>query len=162
MGKLVFLGGTCGNNVWRPDFIARLVALGVPAATLFDPVVDDWNEAAQKKEDEVKVSADYMLFLLGDPQQADNRTSFYSLCEAFLGLINAPARTVVVFDSTGMPGHLVKSMAKTYKDMKKQFPSAPIFGTLAEAEAWLVRELAPAAPAPEANAEVPATETATS
>lgn len=43
MSKLVFLGGTCGNNNWRDGFIARMVARGCPAEWFFDPVVSEWN-----------------------------------------------------------------------------------------------------------------------
>lgn len=52
--KLVFLGGTCGNNQWRKPFIIELVANGVDPKCLFNPVVDNWNEAAQDNEEKVK------------------------------------------------------------------------------------------------------------
>lgn len=141
-GKLVFLGGTCGNNNWRNGLIERLVARGVDPSFLFDPVVPDWNEVAQAKEDQAKESATYMLYFLGDPMQDDNRVSFYSLLEATMGLYDAPARTVVVFDSTGMPKHAEKSNAKACKDLKRRFPEAPIFASLQEAEDWLLERLA--------------------
>jgi hypothetical protein len=142
MKKIVFLGGTCGNNNWRDGLSARLMARGVPAESLFNPVVANWDEAAQQREDEAKKKADFNLFYLGDPQQADNRVSFYSLLEATMGLYDAPARTVVVFDTTGMPKPMEKSNVKACKDLKARFPEAPIFGTLAEAEDWLVKNLA--------------------
>lgn len=141
MKRLVFLGGTCGNNNWRGGLIQRLVERGVAAEVLFDPVVADWNEEAQRKEDEAKKIATYNLFYLGDPQQENNRVSFYSLLEATMGLYDAPERTVVVFDTTGMPKPMEKSNTKACKDLQKRFPNAPIFGTLAEAEDWLVLKL---------------------
>lgn len=139
--KLVFLGGTCGNNNWRDGLIERLVARGASAESLFNPVVKDWNEAAQKAEDEAKAKADYMLFYLGDPQMDDNRVSFYSLLEATMGLYDANVRTVVVFDTTGMPKHAEKANAKACKDLKKRFPGAHIFADLAAAEDWLAVQL---------------------
>lgn len=36
----VFLGGTCGGDLWRTPFEARLEELGVP---FFNPQVDDWK-----------------------------------------------------------------------------------------------------------------------
>jgi hypothetical protein len=139
--RLIFLGGTCGNNDWRLHLINRLVERGVVSSDLFNPVVKDWNEAAQKAEDEAKKNAGYMLYYLGDPQEDGNHVSYYSLLEATMGLYDAPARTVVVFDTTGMPKHAEKANIKAYKDLKKRFPNAPIFMTLAEAEDWLVKQL---------------------
>jgi len=143
--KTVFLGGTCGNNVWRHGFIARLVARGVPAESLFNPVVKDWNEAAQQREDAMKADpAVLQLYMLADPMTDQGRLSFYSLLEATMGLYDAPERTIVVFDSTGMPKRSAKSNDKACSDLKKRFPNAPIFGTLAEAEDWLAGMFVPA------------------
>lgn len=113
----------------------------MPTECLFNPVVKDWNEEAQKKEDEAKRVATFNLFYLGDPKQDDNRVSFYSLLEATMGLYDSPERTVVVFDTTGMPKQAEKSNVKACKDLKKRFPNSPIFGTLAEAEDWLAGKL---------------------
>ncbi len=137
MKKQVFLGGTCGNNDWRDGLIERLTGQGVPSEALFNPVVDDWNDAAQIAEDAAKAESQYMLFYLGDPQQDFNRCSFYSLLEATMGLYDAPERTVVVFDTDGMPESVAKSNAKACKDLKERHPDKMIFATLAEAEEWL-------------------------
>ena len=82
-----------------------------------------------------------MLYYLGDPKEEGNRVSFYSLLEATMALYDAPARTVVVFDATGMPKHAEKATNKAYKDLKKRFPDANIFGTQSEAEDWLAGQL---------------------
>lgn len=141
MSTLIFLGGTCGNNNWRDGLVARLTERGVPKSCLFNPVVEDWNEEAQLREDEAKANATYSLYYLGDPQQEDNHVSFYSLLEATMGLYDTSQQTVVVFDVAGMPKHAEKSNAKACKDLQKRFPTAPIFATLAEAEDWLVSYL---------------------
>ncbi len=44
---MVFLGGTTGTRDYRNACIERLVALGIPHERLFNPVVEDWNEADQ-------------------------------------------------------------------------------------------------------------------
>ncbi len=49
MEKLVFLGGTSGNNNWRDHFISILVSKGIKEEILFNPVVKDWNEEAQAR-----------------------------------------------------------------------------------------------------------------
>lgn len=141
MKKLVFLGGTCGNNTWRDGFVERLTARGVAAEALFNPVVSPWNDEAQRREDEAKKNATANLFYLGDPKQDDNRVSYYSLLEATMGLYDNPEKTIVVFDSTGMPKHAEKASAKACKDLKARFPQANIFATLAEAEEWLATSL---------------------
>lgn len=140
MNKLIFLSGTCGNNNWREPFIADMVARGVPAETFFNPVTPDWNEEAQAREDVAKRDCTFMLYYLGDPQQPDNRCSFYSLAEACIALHEAPARTLVVFDSTGMPAHAVKASEKTCKDLKDRFPYR-VFDTLEEAKEWIAENV---------------------
>lgn len=45
--KKVFLGGTCNGDTWRDELIPRLKSNSIP---YFNPVVDDWNEAAQHRE----------------------------------------------------------------------------------------------------------------
>ena len=42
--KKVFLGGTCNESTWRDELIQML------KIDYFDPVVDDWNERAQREE----------------------------------------------------------------------------------------------------------------
>jgi hypothetical protein len=139
--KLVFLGGTCGKNIWRKGFIERLMACGVDPKWLFDPVVPDWNEAAQAAEDKAKSEAKYMLYMLGDPMEEGNHTSFYSLLEATMGLYDAPERTMVVFDTTGMPKHAEKASLKACKDLRARFPMSYIFSNLEEAEDFLINTL---------------------
>lgn len=42
----VFLGGTCNNSTWRQNFVIHLS----DEIDYFNPVVEDWNKEAQKKE----------------------------------------------------------------------------------------------------------------
>lgn len=135
--QLVFLGGTCGKNDWRLGLIERLIARGVPAEALFNPVVPNWDAAAQANEDRAKAEATVMLYYLGNPNDGNNNLSFYSLLEATMGLYDAPGRTVVVFDATDMPKHAAKATAKAFKDLKARFPDLAIFDNLAIAEDWI-------------------------
>jgi hypothetical protein len=137
--KIIFLGGTCGNNRWRDGFIDRLVWRGLSKESLFNPVVSDWNEEARRRENKIKKKSAYNLYYLADPQQDDNHTSFYSLGEAIMGGYDNPEHTLIVFDSAGMPEHARKSSNKAYEDLKVRFPNAHIFQKLSEAEDWLVK-----------------------
>jgi hypothetical protein len=147
MKKLVFLGGTIGNNPWRAALVERLRRRGIDPAALFDPVVTDWNDEAQRREEAAKAAASIHLYYIGDPQQEALGLSAYSLVEATMALYDHPNRCVVVIDTGGMTGdaqqHAVKAMAQAIRVLKARFPTAPIFTTLAEAEDWLAEQLAP-------------------
>lgn len=142
MSKLVFLGGTAGGNPWRDGVIAALVARGVDPAALFNPVVNDWNEEAQRREEQAKAEASHLVFYIADPKQDGNPLSAYSMVEATMALYDKPERTVVVFDVEGMSGHPLKAMNQALKVLKARFPQANIFGTRHEAIDWLAAQLA--------------------
>ena len=139
-----FLGGTCGKSNWRNWLNDRLNEAGRDTSGLFNPVVPNWNEAAQKLEDEVKATAPLQVYYLGDPQDVVG-FSIYSLFEAVQALYeekpgvvlqylrrifgwSPKQRTIVALDSTGMPDHLVKVMNKIYKDLAPKFPGQVFLG----------------------------------
>lgn len=141
MRKLVFLGGTAANNNWREQFIESLVSLGVLPDILFNPVVKDWNEEAQQREETAKKEACHLVFYIADPKQDGNPLSAYSMVEATMALYDKPARTVIVFDTDGMSGHPLKAMNQTLKVLRARFPEANIFGTRQDAINWLTPRL---------------------
>lgn len=136
---LVFLGGTCGQNEWRKGFLRQATSVGFPAEMFFNPVVENWDEAAQQREEVAKRDCLVNLFYLADPFEADNRVSFYSLCEAIMGLYDNPQKTVVIFDDSGMPPHAAKSMKKAQQDLRKRFPDGNIFSSYDELFNYLAR-----------------------
>lgn len=140
MAKLVFLGGTCGNNNWRDGFIRRMVARGLPRSWFFNPIVKNWDAAAQVREDNIKRQATHILFFLGDPKEPGNPQSYYSLLEAIMAQYDS-SKCVAVFDLAHLKGHALAATQKAYRELRGRFPYAPIFTSLAEAEAWLVRQL---------------------
>jgi hypothetical protein len=140
--KLAFLGGTVANNDWRSFLIQDLAARGIASDCLFDPVVKDWNEEAQAREEAAKRDASHLVFYIADPKQDGNPLSAYSMVEATMALYDKPERTTVVFDSAGMLGHPAKAMAQALRVLKARFPDANILGSYEEAVAWLARELA--------------------
>lgn len=139
--KIVFLGGTCGNNAWREGLISRLTAAGVHPDSLFNPVVPDWTPDMQSKEEQVKAVADYLLFYIGNPMQDGSMLSAFSMVEATMALYDKPERTVVVFDAASISGHQLKSHKRTCDVLTARFPQARIFPELDPAEAWLLKEL---------------------
>jgi hypothetical protein len=138
---MIFLGGTVGANNWRTKIvIPALIERGISKEALFDPVVEHWDKAAQTREDEAKRTADYVLFVLAspNPHSDTSNVSAYSLVEATMGLYDAPDRTVVILDTTGMPKHTAKAMRKAYNDLRRRFPEAALFDKYEDAIDYLV------------------------
>lgn len=135
-GKLIFLGGTVGQNNWRESFIDGLHLVGYTDDEIFNPVVKDWDEEAQAAEDEAKEKADWFVYYLADPQQEGLNISGYSIWEAALALVDNPEKTVVVFDNEGLGEHAAKVQAKVEKDARKRFPDANIMSSPDDAINW--------------------------
>ena len=123
----VFLGGTVGTNTWREEVIAELTRRGIPAEALYAPPVDDWTEEIQAREDAAKRQAAYHLYAIAHPGGSREAVSAYSLVEAVMSLYDRPGQTVVAFDTSGMTGHVLKTMRKIIRDLHHRFPDAPIF-----------------------------------
>ena len=87
MGK-VFLGGSCGDTTWRTDLIPHLEQNEIE---YFNPVVEDWNDEAFKKEQEEKTYAATLLFVLSPRTE-----NLYSIAE-MVNLIRDERRVIVVF-----------------------------------------------------------------
>ncbi len=141
---LVFLGGTVGENHWREEqVIPALLGQGIPAAWLFNPVVADWNEQAQRREDAAKRAATYLLFVIANPGTPGNEVSAYSLVETVMALYDQPERVVVALDATRLSPPVAKAMRKAFADLSARFPQAPIFAEIGEATSFLASRLRP-------------------
>lgn len=141
MSKLVFFGGTCANNTWREAFIQELVGRGVPSEYLFNPVVADWSEEAQRREEEAKQKATYLIFYLADPQQLGNPLSYYSGVEATMALYDRPKATVVIFDNEGISGQFLKAAQQAERVLRQRHPNATIINSREQAIDWLAKQL---------------------
>ena len=145
MNKLCFLGGTCGNNHWREDLVMpRLLERGVAPEQLLNPVTSHWDEAAQFREDEAKRVAAYQLYVIASPEPHDEgcpAVSGYSLVEATMGLYDAPERTIILVDTTGMAQHTAKAISKAATDWQRRFPDAHVFTNYAALIEWLAPRL---------------------
>lgn len=139
---MIFLGGTCGKNRWREEIvIPQLLARGVAPEQLYNPVVEHWTPEVQQREDELKRTADILLFVIAspDPSTPDIRAvSGYSLVELTMCLYDAPHRTVALFDTTGMERRTAKGINKIEADLRQRFPDAPIFAEYSELIDWLL------------------------
>lgn len=141
MERLLFLGGTSANNQWRDGFTDALISRGVPASAIFNPVVADWNEEAQAREELAKESASHLLFYIASPMQEGNPLSTYSMVEATMALYDRNDRTVVVFDPAGIDGHFLKALNQTKKVLRSRFPGARIYESADAAIDALARDL---------------------
>lgn len=141
MKSQLFLGGTCGDNMWRDGFVANLVSRGVSADKLFNPVVPDWTPECQAAEDAAKAESSLMMFFIGNPKTPGNEVSAYSLVEAIMGLYDAPDRTVLVIDVSEMSESVAKAMRKSLADLKARFPDGLAFDSLDSAADWISSQL---------------------
>lgn len=141
---MIFLGGTVGGNKWRTEIvIPALLERGIPESMLFNPVAEHWGRQEQEREDKVKRTAKYLLYVLAspDPHGSTANISAYSLVEAIMHLYDAPDRTLVMLDTTGMAKHTAKAMTKAVSDLRARFPAAPIFYSYEDAINYLVTKM---------------------
>ena len=105
---------------------------------LFNPVVEHWSKEIQEKEDQLKADPSVMMlyFLTGNGE--GSFLSFYSLHEAEMGLYDEPERTVIVFDYMHVVPRVERRLQKVYYDLRRRFPTAPIFDNIKDAEKWFV------------------------
>lgn len=89
----IFLGGTCNlpdNYEW--DF-RKIIASHLSPDKYFNPVVEDWNEQAQKLEDEMKAKCLYHLYVIYPTSH--NTYSLIEIGEALATMENRVAVIVV-------------------------------------------------------------------
>lgn len=137
----VFLGGTCGENNWRENFIEKLTKMGVDKHKLFNPIVSNWDEEAQKKEDQAKEESKYLLFYIANPNTKGNEVSAYSLIELTMNLYDNPDSTIAVLDDSELSPDVSKALNKGFRDLKKRFPKSNIFSNIDEAMIFLSKSL---------------------
>jgi hypothetical protein len=81
----VFLGGTCNESTWRERLISML------QIDYFNPIVDDWNEAAQQREVKERETCDFCLCTI-----TPRMTGVYSIAEIVDDSNKRPNKTVLV------------------------------------------------------------------
>ena len=82
----IFLGGTCNGSKWREaGFIPNLE----PGIDVFNPVVDDWNDEAKKRELYERKHCDFCLYVI-----TPLINGVYSIAEAIDDSHLRPKKTV--------------------------------------------------------------------
>ncbi len=101
--RQVFLGGTTNNSDWREKLIDKL------RINYFNPVVDDWNDAAQKNEIKQRYISDYVLYVI-----TPKMIGVYSIAEVVEDSIKRPDKTIFCYlledDDLKFNEHQIKSL----------------------------------------------------
>ena len=84
--KKVFLGGTCNESTWRNELIELL------QIDYFNPVVEDWNEEAYKRELLEREHCDFVLYVI-----TPKMTGVYSIAEAVDDSNKQPNKTIFCY-----------------------------------------------------------------
>lgn len=86
MAPIVFLGGTCAESRWRESLINML------RVDYFNPVVDDWDEDAQKNEVRMRSLCEICLFVITPKMEG-----VYSIAEVIDDSNKRPRNTIFCF-----------------------------------------------------------------
>lgn len=101
--KKVFLGGTTNNSDWRDKLIEDL------DIDYFNPVVNEWNEEAQKKEIKERKECDYCLYVITPKMEG-----VYSIAEVVDDSNKRPKKTIFCYlledDGKEFTKHQLKSL----------------------------------------------------
>lgn len=107
----VFLGGTCNGSTWREELKPKL------KMPYFDPVVEDWNEEAMKREEIEKNASDYHLYVITNEMKgvysiAEVVDSAWrsSLASTHKYTISGPRHTVFCIIPDGFDESQIKSL----------------------------------------------------
>lgn len=126
--KEVFLGGTTNNSNWR-DKIEKLLKINY-----FNPVVDDWNEVAQKKELEKRKTCDFLLYVITPKMEG-----YYSIAEAIDDSNKQPEKTLFCYlkedDGEKFSSHQIKSLDMVSRMVKEN--GGKVFENLKEIAKYL-------------------------
>lgn len=126
--KLVFLGGTCSDSKWREQLINGLTI------NYFDPVVEDWDKSDKDREDQIKASSDYNLFVITPKQK-----SFVSFIETGMEAVKSPSRTLlcVLTEDEGetFSEEQINGLKAIIDTLKKH--NVKVFGSLEEVRNFL-------------------------
>ena len=110
--KKVFLGGTTNNSDWRDKLVEKL------KIDSFNPVVKDWNEAAQEEEIKQRKNCDYVLYVITPKMEG-----VYSIAEVIDDSNKRPEKTIFAYlkedDGKEFTKHQLKSLDMVGKMVKE-------------------------------------------
>ncbi len=84
----VFLGGTCNGSTWRNRMMVYLYDDGME---YYNPIVDDWDEDAQKREIIERENCDFCLYTI-----TPKMNGVYSIAEVIDDSNKRPDKTILV------------------------------------------------------------------
>ena len=129
--KVVFLGGTCNDSTWRNRMMIYLHEAGLK---WFNPVVDDWNEAAQKNELRERKRCDFCLYTI-----TPKKTGDYAIAEVVDDSNKHPEKTVLILlrddDKDQFDDRQWKSLGAVAQLVKRN--GGQIFDNLKSAVTWM-------------------------
>lgn len=105
----VFLGGTCNEDPWRDELMPKLDEIRIK---YFNPVVDDWNEEAQAKEDEAKNECNVHLYVI-----TPNQTGYYSFAEMMQSVLKGKKTILAIIAENDFSESKLRSIDKIGKDI---------------------------------------------
>lgn len=124
----VFLGGTVNGSTWRKELIPLL------KIDYFDPVVDDWDEAAFQRELLEREHCDYCLYVI-----TPKLRGVYSIAEAVDDSNKRPGKTLFCFlnEDQGLTfdSHQLKALKKTAQMIEEN--GGKVFDSLADLASFL-------------------------
>jgi len=82
----VFLGGTCNESTWRDELIPKL------KIDYFNPVVEDWNDEAHKRELKEREESDFVLYVI-----TPKMIGVYSIAEVIDDSNKRPKKTIFCY-----------------------------------------------------------------
>ena len=127
----VFLGGTCNGSTWRDELMPMLDQEKISA---FNPVVETWDEEAQKNEDYHKENDDLTLYVLTPEMKG-----IYGVFELAMDTCKRPGRVVACIvqerDGKTFDPFVQKNMAKIKKDLLAN--GTPVFDNLQQLAEYL-------------------------
>ena len=120
----LFLGGTCNGSTWRDELIPMLDSSKISA---FNPVVEHWDEKAQKEEDFHKQNDDIILYTLTPEMKG-----VYGVFELGMDCCKRKENVMccILDERNGITfeKHMQKNMLKIKKDLIKN--GTPVFDNL--------------------------------
>lgn len=106
--SVVFLGGTCNDDPWREEVMKILDERNVP---YFNPVVKDWNQEAQRREEMIKKSVGTIqLYVI-----TSRMTGVFSIAEVVASACEDPDRTALGVCRDGFTDGHVQSLEAVSK-----------------------------------------------
>ena len=126
--KKVFLGGTTNETTWREELIEML------EIDYFNPVVDDWDEAAQQRELRERKTCDFCLYTI-----TPKMIGVYSIAEVVDDSNKQPKKTVLIILKTDGKDKFDKHQWKSIDRVRKMVKNngSKTFDSLKSAAIWM-------------------------